>query len=360
MQWRSLQSQVSCSWYPAGRRAGAALLAALLLTSPTHYGAQYWATGALQHFGVLLYALGALFAIARGQLLWVAVPLALAAAFTSANGLMVFPAAALLLAIQHRRREALAWALAGALVLAIYLIGYTAPGGSGDLVSQMHEPMRLASLGLVSLGAIGGTFGIAVAIGGFVVFTWIALTVTGAWRRAPPLLVAAMVFCALTCAMIAVGRAVQGAEGVAISRYRVYSGFALLLTFAAVAWTVNARSLPWVYGTAIAGAAILYALAWMTMMPQLVHLSMRQAALRDHFAAEGHGHYDGFPQQFGDFTLNRAREIGAYDGVRHATSPVRAVGATPAIRHRFRTGPCSAISRRAGAQRRGLDGGASP
>jgi hypothetical protein len=318
-------------WYPTALRATAALLGALLLTSVTHYGAQYWATGALQHFGVSFYALGTLFALARGQRLLAPVPLAVASAFTSANGLMVFPAAVLLLLMQHRRKEAIAWGLAGGLILAFYFVGYAAPSDRPGLLSLVGEPFLLASLGLVTLGGIGDTFATSLAIGALVVVAWLALFVTGAWRRVPPVVVAGTLFFVLSCTMIAVGRAPLGAEAVALSRYRVYSGFAVLLTFAALAWSVNPRSIRWVLGAAIGGAGILYALAWIAIMPFVVELSMMQAALRDHFAAEGHGYYLGFPREFGDFTLNRARELGFYDGTLDASPPVRAVRANPPV-----------------------------
>src|SRR4051812_29335686 len=50
---------------PPWHRAWVALVAVALLVSPVHYEAQYWATGALQHFGVLGVALTALWLIAR-------------------------------------------------------------------------------------------------------------------------------------------------------------------------------------------------------------------------------------------------------------------------------------------------------
>lgn len=316
-------------WYPPALRAGAALLAAFLLTSLTNYGAQYWATGALQHFGVSFYALGALFALARGQRLLLPAPLALAAAFTSANGLMVFPAVVLLLALQDRRREAFAWALAGGLIVAFYFVGYAVPGNQRGLASLLGEPFLLVSFGLATLGGIGDTFATSLAIGTLVMLVWFAMLATSAWRRVPPVVIAAMLFFILSSAMIAVGRAALGVEGVAIPRYRVYSGLAILLTFAALAWAVDLRSVRWALSAAIAGAGILYALAWIAMMPHVVQLSMLQATLRDHFAAENRGYHGGFQREFGDFTLQRAREIGAFDGTRDAAPPLRMVGAMP-------------------------------
>ena len=314
-------------WYPPGVRAGAALLAALLLTSLTNYGAQYWATGALQHFGVSFYALGALFALARGQRVLLPMLLAVAAAFTSVNGLMVFAAAALLLVLQQRRGAALAWGLAGGLVVACYFVGY--PGKSPGFVPVLGDPLTLASFSLATLGGIGDGFATSIAVGTFVVLVWLALLATGAWRRVPPVVIAATSFFVLSCAMIAVGRAALGTEGVAIPRYRVYSALAILLTFAAVAWAISLRPLRWTLSAAIGGAGILYVLAWFAIMPYVVELGIMQAALRDHFAAEPHGHHSGFQREFSIFTVERAREIGAFDGTPQAAPPLRMVGALP-------------------------------
>lgn len=83
------------------------------------------------------------------------------------------------------------------------------------------------------------------------------------------------------------------------------------------------------FAAASAGAAALYALAWAAVMPSLVDLSTMQTVLRDHFNADDHGHYDGYTREFGDFTLHRARELGAYASARRSATPLRVVAATP-------------------------------
>ena len=307
-------------WAPRALRAAIAVLAALLLTSVTHYGAQFWATGALQHFGVSFYALTALAFLAgvRPRHAFAAA-FALLAAFTSANGLLAFAAAALLLALRGRQRAAAAWLAAGVILCAAYFVGYeTPPGRPGILRLVGDDPVALASFVLGTCGAIAHAFPASMILGALVVAAWVAIIATGAWRRIPPALAGAALFGALSCAMIAVGRANLGVEAVGLSRYRVYSASLVLSTIVAVAWVAPRARALWLVGGSTVGAALLYVLALPVFMPYLVELSMSQRALRDHFAATGHARYDGYSDEFGDFTLHRAEDIGAYRGTQKA------------------------------------------
>ena len=315
--------------FPRAQRAMAAFVATLLLTSATHYGAQYWATGALQHFGVCAYAMVAMFSVARGRAI-VAATAALAAAFTAANGLMVVPAVVLLLALAGRRREAVVWAIAGAALFALYFIGYETPVGRMSVVDVLRDPLRLATFGLATLGGIGDTFVPSVMLGGTIVAAWLALLVTGAWRRVPPAVVAAMLFFALTCAAIALGRAALGAEAVTLSRYRVYSASAILLTLAAVVPLARPKQGTVVLAVVAVLAAFVHVRGGMSSMPYMIELSSLQRAARDQYAFDGHGFFLGFPDaEFGTYTLRRARDIGAYHGARHASAPIVPTGGAP-------------------------------
>jgi hypothetical protein len=241
---------------------------------------------------------------------------------------MVFPAVVLLLVLEARRREAIAWGVAGAVVIALYFVGATAHSGQEGALSMLMQPLRLISLGLTTIGAVGDTTTVSLAIGGAIVATWVGIGATGAWRRVPSFVIAAMLFVALSCAMIAAGRAAFGADAVTLPRYRVYSAFALLLTLAAIAALMSKRQVRWILGAACAGAAALYLVARVSMIEHVVHVAMLLKADRDHYAAYGHSHYLGFPpRDFGDYTLERARALGAYDGARSASPPTRIVGA---------------------------------
>jgi hypothetical protein len=243
---------------------------------------------------------------------------------------MIAPAAALLLAMSGRRREAVAWALAGGAIFAVYFIGYETPAGRMSVLDVLREPARLAAFGLATLGSVGGDYALAVAIGIAILLCWLGLAVTGSWRRVPPVAIAAMLFFALSCAAIALGRAALGTEAATQSRYRVYSAAAILVTLAAVLRTPGARPRSVAVGAAVVLAAVVHVLGGMRSMPYMIELSNRLQASRDHFAAAGQGFYPGFPPpDFGDFVLRRARDIGAYDGARNASAPIVPTGGTP-------------------------------
>jgi len=194
----------------------------------------------------------------------------------------------------------------------------------------LRKPARFAAFGLAALGGIGDFYIVAIATGIAILLCWLGLAVTGRWRRVPPVVLAAMLFFALTCAAIALGRAALGAEAATQSRYRVYSAAAILLTFAALLRAGSARPRGIAIGAAVLLAAIVHVLAGMRSMPYMIELANLLQASRDHYAATGHGFYPGFPPpEFGDYVLRRARAVGAYDGARNAAAPTMPTGGAP-------------------------------
>lgn len=311
------------------QRPFAALAAALLLTSVTHYGAQYWATGALQHFGIGAYAMAALFAFDRGRVV-LAAAATLAAAFTAANGLMLMPSIVLLSVLRGRRREAMLLTVLGVVLFALYFIGYETPAGRTPIGELLREPLRLVAFGLASLGGLGDAFGPSLAIGAAIALAWLVLVATGAWRRVPPVVLAAMLFFALTCAAIALGRAALGTQAATISRYRFYSAASILLTLAAVLPLLKPSPRAIAMTVAVALAAAVHVLGGIRSTHYMAEHSALQRASRDHYAASGQGYYRDFPpQDFGDFLLRRARDAGTYDGARLAMPPKAVAGGMP-------------------------------
>jgi hypothetical protein len=316
--------------YPAWLRAFAAVVCALLLTSMTHHEAQYWATGALAHFGVASYAILTLYALAARWPMPVAFLSACLAAFTTANGLLVFAAAAVLLALSGRRRAALLWLAVGAALVAFYFIGYQPSGEGSGLSALVRQPLKVAAFALAAAGSIGEAFAVSVAIGASLALAWTALIATGAWRRVPPWIAASTLFFMSTAAAIAVGRVGFGAEAVTLSRYRVYSAFAIVFTLAAVLPLAGARGRRAIAVIAIGVFTLLFARAWSSVMPFAVELAMFQAGARDHFLAEGRTFFHDFPPpEFGNFTLYRARVLGVFDPGKGSDPVQTFVGATP-------------------------------
>jgi hypothetical protein len=319
---------VAIDAFPRPYRGAAALLAALLLTSLTHYAAQYHATGALQHFGVAFYALASLFALTKQHRV-LAAALALTAVFTSGSGLLVLPCAALLTWLTGRRREALAWAVAAAAVMAVYFVGYEGPASRSSLANLAGDPLHAIALALASLGSIGGALSVSMLIGAAILLAWFGLLVRGTWRRVPPFVIAAAAFFGLALCVIAAGRASFGIEAVLLSRYRIGSALLVLLTIAALAAVVRPSTYRWVQRASIVSAGVLYAIAFSVGIASLVELHVMQLAFRDHFAAADSGHYEVYRQEWGDFTLRRARELGVYTGARNGRPPAVLASAVP-------------------------------
>jgi hypothetical protein len=311
----------------------AAITVAVLL-SPGNYEAAHWTTGALEHFGVVGYALGALYCLNRAGAGCRAAAgvLALAAAGTSAAGLMLVPAGALLLCLVHRWRAALVWTLCGAAVFAVYFIGYERPPYQGSLWTYLGEPLVPLRFFSIAVGGLALSPAAALAIG-------IALSLFWAWlvgsRRIlslPPMLVACAAFLLLSFAAITWGRAGFGEKGAFLSRYRPYSELLVLVSLASLAWQlsrVHAVRLMW----AVLPLSLVWLVAsWRHELPYLENFSIVHQTDLDYYAAEGHNVPNNpMPVAFRDFGLVGAKEFGGYDPSSFARSPLSLMPETRAL-----------------------------
>ncbi|TMH08768.1 MAG: hypothetical protein E6H67_00570 [Betaproteobacteria bacterium] len=296
-------------------RGWLAVLAALLLFSPINVTAQYWATGVLAHVAVVAYAFGALFCLTRRGIAWdiAAALLALCAALTVANGLMVLPVGTVLLWLGGRRRAATLWGVMTVGLFATYFIGYEAPAGRPPMLLLLRRPFRLFVLYLSALGSVGERFDLSVLLGALMVAVWGWLLITRPSERVSPVLVAWMGFLALSAAAITAGRAPLGDEALLISRYRVYSEVALLITIVATLQRLGARGARWILPPLLACAALWFWHGWEANIPVVGDIATMQRNGLDHYLLNGHGVYYGFPpQDFGDFMLHRAKELGHF------------------------------------------------
>jgi hypothetical protein len=296
-------------------RAWLAALAALLLFSPTNFNAQYWVTGVLAHVAVIAYAFAALFCLTRRGVWWdvAAVLLALCAALTVANGLMVLPVGTVLLWLLGRRRPAALWAAMTVALFAVYFIGYEAPANRPPMLAALQRPFRLFGLYLSALGSMGERFDLSVLLGALMVAVWGWLLVPRRGIGVLPVLIAWMGFLALSGAAVTVGRAPLGDEALLISRYRVYSEVAMLVTVVAATRRVGARGARWILPPLLACAVLWFWHGWETNVPLIGDMATRQRNGLDHYLLNGHGVYSEIPPQyFGDFLLRRAKEFGYF------------------------------------------------
>lgn len=312
----------------APHRGVLAAVAALLLFSPSNFLAQYWATGVLQHTAVIAYAFGALACLDRRGLGWsvAAMFLGVCAALTTANGLMVLPVGTAFLWLRARHRAATLWAALTLLFFATYFIGYDAPADRPSMLELSRQPLRLAAYYLATLGSIGERPVGAMLVGALLVCAWGWLLIPRREEGVAPVLGAWMGFLALTAAAITVGRASLGEEALLISRYRVYSGFALLVSVVAVlprlGPSATRRLLPALMLCAMLG----FWHGWETNMPSLGDLTTRQRNSLDHYLLDGHGIYVDFPpQDFGDFMLRRAASYGYFTPESQSPNPAQLI-----------------------------------
>jgi len=295
---------------PRAHRAWVVLVAVALFVSPVHYEAQYWATGALQHEGVLGLALGALWLVGRrsaGANI-AGFALACAAALTSANGIMTLPAAAVLLWRSGQRRAALAAVVVSIVAFAVYFAGFETAGASSHALAH---PLQVARFMLIGAGSLAVAAGPAVILGGALVAAWAWLILARA--RVPPLLVAWAFFLAASFAAMAAGRSELGDDAALLSRYRVYPAAFALVTLTAVLGVIAARA-----RVAAGIIATTVTLAWLVastkaMMPLVVKTWYAQEITRATYLSTGHGIYVPWPPQaYGDFMLDRAQSMGYF------------------------------------------------
>jgi len=300
---------------PSAHRAWLAALAALLLFSPTNFNAQYWVTGVLSHVAVTTYAFGALYCLTRRGIWWDvgAVLLALCATLTVANGPMVLPVGTVLLWLSGRRRAATFWALATVVAFATYFIGYETPANRPTMLSVLQRPFHLFVLYLSTLGSMGERFDLSVLLGALMAGVWGWLLVLRRGASVAPVLTAWMGFLALSAAAVTVGRAPLGDEALLISRYRVYSEIAMLVTVVAMTRHAGPRVARWILPPALACALLWFWQSWETNVGWIGDVATRQRNELDHYLVSGHSmHSAVWSQEFQDFMLNRAKLLGYF------------------------------------------------
>jgi len=244
-----------------------------------------------------------------------AVLLALCAALTVANGLMVLPVGTVLLWLLGRRGAAALWAVIDPVALfGTYFIGYETPANRPSMLLVLQRPFGLFVLYLSALGSMGERFDLSVLLlGALMVAVWGWLLVLRRGVGVSPVLTAWMAFLALSAAAVTVGRAPLGDEAVLISRYRVYSEIAMLVTVVAATRCVGARDTRWILSPLLACAMLWFWHGWEANVYSIGDVATRQRNALDHYLLTGHSVYSAiFPQEYQDFMLHRAKELGYF------------------------------------------------
>lgn len=225
------------SWTRALRLAA---VLGLCVVHLQHHENFFWSGSSIDHFLVVLLAIGALAGVAAetrpGVLLglW----LGLLSTYTLAHGFVVWPVGAGLLVVQRRWRWLPLWLGIAAFAALCYL-----PGFAVNPAHHIEASTRVIGVLHYWLTLLGGT----PAIGNLVAAPWLGLALLGgvswlwwcgAWRAAP-FAAAVVAFCVVALGVIAVGRTGVSAGVLIPSRYCILSS----LAWALVIWVALEREL---------------------------------------------------------------------------------------------------------------------
>jgi len=236
-------------WLPEGSRADRAFAAApivVLLFTLQHWQATTWATGAAQHYPMLLCALASIECLARPTPTRTALGAALATLAFLNLGAGVFAFVVGLGLLAHAR----AWRLAGpfgawaVLCVVLYFVGYARPDHHPSPFAALASPVAAFDY-LCTLVGGGLSFDDA-SVGWLARFAgwglgvaWLAVLTGRRWKDDPRVL-AAMTFVLLTLGAVTASRFGFGLDQAFDSRYRVYSHLLMALAFVAM---LDARGL---------------------------------------------------------------------------------------------------------------------
>lgn len=224
-------------------RLGVALAA--LMFQLEHYENFLWSGSSIDHFQVVLLAVGAIIALARTTRLsfGVAGVLSVLATFTLAQGLVIWPVGAWMLWRDRRLTAFWVWLGIAALAGVAYFQGF-----EFNSAHQVAHQARITHMVLYWLSLLGSplAFGyvkLAPYLGVLLLAVLIWLGLRGAWRFEPVML-PVLLYCLGALALIAFGRA-EVAGGQLQSRYMVLSALAWAIVVFGVIEYVSHPLRPW-------------------------------------------------------------------------------------------------------------------
>ncbi|MGH7944722.1 MAG: hypothetical protein ACREH8_23395 [Opitutaceae bacterium] len=227
---------------PASRLRLAAIFS-LAVFQLQHHESFFWAGSSIDHFFVVLAAVGALAALASRHR-WsplLAGSFGFLATFSLAQGLLVWPIGALLLCFVRRWRDLLLWLIATAVSVTLFFSGFQI--NPGHPMPGYADFVRVVVYWLTLVGSSPALDSLALApwLGGVIVAAAILVCVRGT-RQHEWLPIAAIVWCLGALGLIAWGRALLSTEWAPItSRYVILSSVACAL----LAWVLIERLLAW-------------------------------------------------------------------------------------------------------------------
>ena len=194
-----------------------------------------WAMPGIQNIPVLVFSLGAIYLLVRGEQ-WAfccALAFLILAVGSSGNGLIIIPIGVLILALARRRMRVVSWLLVSAVCVAAYAYRYNAMVSSTDpnrsIFAAFHPLSPLYVYAFI--GSAGSVpFKAASLFLGIFLFVFFVLIADRGYIRRNPLVSYCVLFLLLTAIGVAGIRSDFGVGQALESRYTIYS--VLLLIFA--------------------------------------------------------------------------------------------------------------------------------
>lgn len=208
------------------RRVRLGVILAALLFQLGHYENFLWSGASIDHFQVVMLAVGAIVALVRGTKLGFALAGALAvlATFTLAQGLVIWPVGAFMLWRARQSSALWIWLGVAALTGLAYFQGFEINAGHQIASVSGYAHVFLYWLSLLGAPLALGYGALAPYLGVLLLAGLLMLGRRGVWRNEPVMLPVAL-YCVGALALIAIGRA-EVAGGQLQSRYLVLSALA--------------------------------------------------------------------------------------------------------------------------------------
>ena len=195
-----------------------------------------WAMTGIQNLGVLVFSLGAIYLLVRGQRggFYCALASLVLAVSSSGNGLIVIPLGVLILALERRYLRIASWVIVSAGCIGAYAYRYSTVASAH---TDAHRSVFLTILRMnpaYAIAFIGSAGSVPFKMGSFVLGVLLCIfcvwMVRRGYLRKNPLVSYCVLFLLLTAIGVAGIRSDFGIEQATTSRYTIYS--TLLLIFA--------------------------------------------------------------------------------------------------------------------------------
>ncbi|GAB4033547.1 hypothetical protein [Spirosoma jeollabukense] len=249
---------------------------AFLLLNLSQWENMFWGMAALQNFTVVLWIVGAIYALCFTQNLPLALLLAIAATLTSGNGILIWPIGFAILFHQRMLniragwRSLLIWGIAAVGTITLYFVGYEKPAGNPPVRGTVFDllkgwfafngaaaeafPVGPVFVRCVLVGGIGTL--LILGIWGFILKKWLS------HKKLSPFdyfFVGVTAFLLGTAAIVAWSRVGFGLNTLITSRYKAYSLVLLAIFYSAAVVYTQASFRKWVLRIGLLFSIILMA-----------------------------------------------------------------------------------------------------